>query len=573
MVNNCLLILTATVLFFLSENGEEKELPLQKLHLKMDQVSVTSNSTVSAHQVEWVNDEILGECARFNGSDSRIEIDSLQPGNSMTLSLWFRPFALTNLNAALAGFPNYFWLRTTTNREIQFTQPGKSDHNSQELMLSLDQWYHLAARIDRGMITVFINGMVTIHEKWIETGAAASSHLFLGQDSWQEHFNGLISQFSYWDCSLTDEQLKQLYQQEHPQIPIYSGVIAYLPFSGNANSLGKHPQNTKNITYTMDSIRGEVACFDGQSSFTEYGPIPIDNVVTISAWINPCRLAGNNGALVSSGQAYAFRFTRAGKLLFTIPQVIDLKTEDGIIVPGKWQHVAATYHEGKKIALFKNGEKVGSWNYPQYQYAEKSLRIGNNLWNNFYDGFMDDVIIWNRILSEKEIEQVYLTSEKRWSELLPYRKTQWSGTLIWIGAFITVLSALFYFWKRQKAPAPDRDHEAEHLSPVMAKARSIAVQNISNSEFTVEHFAEAMHMSRTKLYNELKAHAGMSPKEYIRDVRINLAASYLTETDKTVTDIGFETGFESRAYFNKCFKNKFKQTPSEYRKKNNHLKH
>jgi AraC-like DNA-binding protein len=54
--------------------------------------------------------------------------------------------------------------------------------------------------------------------------------------------------------------------------------------------------------------------------------------------------------------------------------------------------------------------------------------------------------------------------------------------------------------------------------------------------------------------------------EYVKSVRIGIAAKLLAETDKPVTHICYECGYNNLANFNFYFKAIMKKTPSEYRK-------
>ena len=435
-------------------------------------------------------------------------------------------------------------------------------------MLSKDQWYQIVTRVQNRKIDVFVNGELIIHENWIGEFPFEVKKLFLGKDLWQEHFNGLLSQLNYWKHPLDDAQIKDLFVHEKPEVPLYSGVVAYIPFSGDSKSLNQEALIEQEIKFIKDSVRGKVALFNGENSFVDYGSVPLDNSVSISAWVKPRTNGRVLGALVSSGQAYAFRINWPGELLFTIPQVNDIKTKGAAVVPGIWQHVAVTYHEGIGVVIYKNGTRIASFNCPDYQNAEKTVRLGNNLWNDFYDGLMDDVIIWNRILSDEEIRKVYETTEEVWSHCLSVEEEPrgWAIPILLISFSLLLVS--FYHFRNRKKRDVQLTSQKVVLSTFLVKVNSIVEENLSDSGFTVDGFAEAMYMSRTKLYNEIKAHSGKSPKEFIRDMRINLAAKYLAETDNPIKEIAFETGFESRAYFNKCFRKKYAMTPTEYRKQN-----
>ena len=61
-------------------------------------------------------------------------------------------------------------------------------------------------------------------------------------------------------------------------------------------------------------------------------------------------------------------------------------------------------------------------------------------------------------------------------------------------------------------------------------------------------------------------HLGMNFQDYLLKLRLGRAARRLLETDRTVADIAFHSGFNNLANFNRHFKSAYHQTPSDYRK-------
>ena len=54
--------------------------------------------------------------------------------------------------------------------------------------------------------------------------------------------------------------------------------------------------------------------------------------------------------------------------------------------------------------------------------------------------------------------------------------------------------------------------------------------------------------------------------EYVKNVRVGMAAKLLAETDKQITEICYESGYNNLANFNHYFKVSMGVTPTEYRK-------
>jgi signal transduction histidine kinase/DNA-binding response OmpR family regulator/ligand-binding sensor domain-containing protein len=94
--------------------------------------------------------------------------------------------------------------------------------------------------------------------------------------------------------------------------------------------------------------------------------------------------------------------------------------------------------------------------------------------------------------------------------------------------------------------------------------QEVIEKNMSEPDFNVEDLSKRLYMSRTSVYRKIQALSGDSPTDFIRSYRLMRAAQLLKIQFGSVTEVAFEVGFNSRAYFTKCFKEKFHQLPSEY---------
>lgn len=92
----------------------------------------------------------------------------------------------------------------------------------------------------------------------------------------------------------------------------------------------------------------------------------------------------------------------------------------------------------------------------------------------------------------------------------------------------------------------------------------ILEQNISNSEFSVDRFAELSKLRRTIFYKKVKGITGFSPNELIKIKRLKKAAEMLLTGEFTVSEISYKVGFEDPFYFSKCFKAQYNCSPSKY---------
>lgn len=90
-------------------------------------------------------------------------------------------------------------------------------------------------------------------------------------------------------------------------------------------------------------------------------------------------------------------------------------------------------------------------------------------------------------------------------------------------------------------------------------------KKMGNPDLNVEGLASDLGFERTQLYRKIKAITNYSPVELMRNLRLKKARMLLTTTDKTVSEICYEVGFSTPAYFSKCYKEQYGETPSETR--------
>lgn len=85
-------------------------------------------------------------------------------------------------------------------------------------------------------------------------------------------------------------------------------------------------------------------------------------------------------------------------------------------------------------------------------------------------------------------------------------------------------------------------------------------------KLTFDSICEKLHISESFLSHRFKDVTGFSPIQYITRRRMGKAQSLLNSTDRSVTDIGAQVGYDNNSYFNMTFKKIVGMTPLEYRR-------
>lgn len=113
---------------------------------------------------------------------------------------------------------------------------------------------------------------------------------------------------------------------------------------------------------------------------------------------------------------------------------------------------------------------------------------------------------------------------------------------------------------------PQKTDEVIPGDAFLAKLLDVMERQMDNNTLTVDELVEEMGMGRTVFFNKLKSMTGLSPVEFIREMRIKRAAQLLEERQYNITEVTYMVGMNDSRYFAKCFKNTYGVTPSEYRR-------
>ena len=91
-------------------------------------------------------------------------------------------------------------------------------------------------------------------------------------------------------------------------------------------------------------------------------------------------------------------------------------------------------------------------------------------------------------------------------------------------------------------------------------------ENIDDSNLNIAFLQQEMYVSRTTLFQKLKAITGQTPMEFIMNIRLKKAAELLlTRPDLPIATVSDMTGFGSSKYFSRIFKETYHIRPMDYR--------
>ena len=97
---------------------------------------------------------------------------------------------------------------------------------------------------------------------------------------------------------------------------------------------------------------------------------------------------------------------------------------------------------------------------------------------------------------------------------------------------------------------------------ILEKIMEVIENNMDNPDFTINAFAQEMGMARTNLFNKIKATTGQTPNNLILNTRLKKSITLLVEhPELNISEIADMVGFSSIAYYSKCFKDMYGESP------------
>jgi len=221
-----------------------------------------------------------------------------------------------------------------------------------------------------------------------------------------------------------------------------TGSTAY-DSSGNGNT-----GTLVNGPLWMAGKFGNALSFDGLDDYVDCGTnVVITTAITIEAWIKPDTF-GDYEAIIANfkwptnPEGYSFRVMANGKLVWRAVLSGNNAysiTSNSTMSAGNWYHVVLT-HNGSYTRLYINGslDKVGTPGGTIVNLG-KALKIG---WDDYaagrkFNGIIDEVRIWNIVLSGPEIAQSYALGTDTSGAVieLNYKNLLGGGIAIFTSAF------------------------------------------------------------------------------------------------------------------------------------------
>ena len=322
------------------------------------------------------------------------------------------------------GIENYWW-----GNDLECT--------SATCPLSNNTWYHVVATYDGTTHKTYINGIEKLSR--IASGRDTERTNFnIGfggnntEAAWRKNWNGYIDDLGIYNRALTLTEVQTLYNSAI--IPIYdtNGLVVYWNFDDNDNWM--NPAYGGELTSigggtpsrsTFKMFGSGSLYLDGNSWLSIPNPgtwLPAgSSAYSISLWVyRPVAFTAQQfviiywGSLANSNKATGIHTLNAvgGTRTFWMGSSLDCSSTDCPLSLNTWYHVVDTY-DGRNQKLYLNGIlkaiRTASGKITERTNFNVGYNGGTGCCQN-WNGYIDDLGIYNRALTLTEVQTLYTSS-------------------------------------------------------------------------------------------------------------------------------------------------------------------
>lgn len=363
----------------------------------------------------------------FNGTNSYINlpVSTAQSSTVFTMSAWIYPTSsastATIIGSNAIGGPQF---RVETNLTLGLVNQGANNIGFSTGTVQLNQWSHVAVSYDAsGNFKFYINGQSAGSNNNLRSLSYSYYRIGAPSIGAGELFTGSIDDVRIYNRVLAQSEVQQQADSYNAGLQVsnlQSGLIADYPFNGNAKDGTPNASNgtVTGATLTTDRKTRPNSAYNFSNAYINAGntsalQIPAGGSVTMCVWVYPTSGPGSFAGVVGKRNAtsydYSMNYTSANFQIQT-----DGGSSNGIYayVPplSTWTHICGVITTSPRTILYINGQVFGNSGGAGGGVANtgQTLNIGSSYPGaEYFLGKLDDVRIYNRVLSAAEVNDLY----------------------------------------------------------------------------------------------------------------------------------------------------------------------
>lgn len=389
----------------------------------------------------------FGKALNFDGSNDYINLSSVTGPTALngSISAWVKESTWnTSLDEYIAGHSIYYnanalYLSVHYNDSVgsHFRYGNTYLNYTGSNNFANNSWHHLAATWNYNgsnvSLAFYVDGILTDSDTSASTISFTSSKWRIGYftdtagDANSTYLSGLIDDVRLYNYARTAKQIIEDMNAGHPAVSASGkNTVAYYKFDEGYGSTTANWSNigstlngtlgsgTSSPTWTTNGKFGKALSFDGNDGVSLGDSSSLQpNNISVSAWFKTSasgeqrivrkRYYGYNLGQDENNKIRFFLYTSTGS---SNPAISTNSYNDN-----SWHHALGTY-DGSTVKLFVDSKLVGSTlatTTGNIYYTADAVTIGRDgtYTQNFFNGLIDEVKIYNYALTEDEVKLEY----------------------------------------------------------------------------------------------------------------------------------------------------------------------
>lgn len=123
---------------------------------------------------------------------------------------------------------------------------------------------------------------------------------------------------------------------------------------------------------------------------------------------------------------------------------------------------------------------------------------------------------------------------------------------------------------KTESSSKEEHAESDVHTKFKMKIDSLLEEYYTDFDFSMSVLADKSALSRVQFYRKFKLVYNETPNNYIRKYRLKKAVDLICTEEYNFSEIAYKVGYNSPAYFTKCFRDEYQCTPSEFLSKEKH---
>lgn len=394
----------------------------------------TNNGTL--HGGTTFTSGVVGQSFALDGTSGYVEIpdhDSLKVSEALTMEAWIYPTNIDRWQQVISKFSITPYLEYQMGIDpggilrVDISQDGTNYEQlfSPNASITANTWQHIAATFDGGATKLYVNGAEVSSAILPISNVNTNGNypLMIGQEGrYIDKFVGSIDEVAIYDRALTPSEMQSQYlagsigKCSPTAITPPSGIVRWWAGDGDLKNFSPifAPLNDVNgVGFFLGKVgqgfrfrRADQAYFWATDNGMPFG----DASRTVEFWAKPAnnaRMPFLYGGFSTAGAFYPMFINNkacignwgGGDVCGTIN-----------IADGNWHHIALTYSQAAHVAyIYVDGEYDASMSRVYNSVPASGVFLGSSTpagSNEFYEGDLDEVTVYDRQLTQAEIQRI-----------------------------------------------------------------------------------------------------------------------------------------------------------------------